>query len=60
MNDLVRRSDVLAVINAVEWMYANSGTRYSGIYIKATQKVAKRVKEMPAVKRCKRTVNANE
>ena len=56
MNDLVRRSDVLAVINAVEWTYARSGTRYSGIYIRATQKVAKRVKQIPAAKKCDRVV----
>ena len=56
MNDLIRRSDVLAVINDVEWMYARSGTRNTGIYIKATQKVAKRVKQIPAAKKCDRVV----
>lgn len=58
MNDLVRRSDVLDAINAVEWTYARSGTRNSGIYIKATRKVAKRVKELPSAKSCDRVVVA--
>lgn len=56
MNDLVRRSDVLDAINAVEWTYARSGTRNSGIYIKATRKVAKRIKDIPAAKTCDRVV----
>lgn len=56
MSDLVRRADVLDAINAVEWMYANSGTRYSGIYIRATRKVAKHIKELPAAKKCRRVV----